>query len=135
MRTRMSGGVTGKAGDSLPMSIGYRRTSAESFAPSIAFCGCMLAQRRLAHVYPELVGRQHEVSQTVRDSMERGVPLGHYRLGPWVTAREANRDCGRTGEPFWHKESYTEASPGVATRHAKACATTERVATLALMGR
>jgi hypothetical protein len=35
----------------------------------------MLAQRRLAHVYPEVVGREHEIAQTGRDSMERGVHL------------------------------------------------------------
>ena len=64
--------------------------------------------------------------------MERGVGLGHYQLGPFVvmanhvhvlllplvppsrllkslkgsTAREANRLLGRTGEPFWQRESY-----------------------------
>jgi putative transposase len=61
-----------------------------------------------------------------------GARLGHYRLGPFVvmanhvhvllfplvppsrllkslkgfTARQANRLLGRTGEPFWQKESY-----------------------------
>jgi len=66
------------------------------------------------------------------DSLERGVGLGHYQLGPFVamanhvhvlllplvppsrllkslkgsTAREANRLLGRTGEPFWQRESY-----------------------------
>jgi putative transposase len=66
------------------------------------------------------------------DSLRRGVTLGHYQLGPFVvmanhvhvlllplappsqllkslkgsTAREANRRLGRTGEPFWQRESY-----------------------------
>ena len=65
-------------------------------------------------------------------SLRRGVRLGHYELGAYVimanhvhlliqpniatdrllkslkgaTAREANRLLGRTGEPFWQKETY-----------------------------
>ena len=65
-------------------------------------------------------------------SLRKGVELGHYELGAYVvmanhvhlliwpkvtpdrllkslkgaTAREANRLLGRTGEPFWQKESY-----------------------------
>jgi len=76
--------------------------------------------------------RQTEISQIVLVSLERGVALGHYELGSYVvmanhvhvlllpkvapsrllrslkgaTAREANRILGRTGEPFWQKESY-----------------------------
>lgn len=66
------------------------------------------------------------------DSLFRGVELGHYTLGAFAvmanhvhvlllpeispscllkslkghTAREANRLLGRTGEPFWQRESY-----------------------------
>lgn len=76
--------------------------------------------------------RQPEIAQVVVDAIHKGVDLGHYRLGAWVvmanhvhlliepaiaperlmkslkgvTAREANRLLGRTGEPFWQKESY-----------------------------
>jgi len=75
---------------------------------------------------------QPDVAQIVVDSIHRGVSLGHYELGAYVvmanhvhlliqpmippdrlmkslkgaTAREANRLLGRTGEPFWQKESY-----------------------------
>src|SRR5258706_485537 len=65
-------------------------------------------------------------------AFQKGVDLGHYELGAYVvmpnhvhllirpsiaperlmkslkgaSAREANRVLGRTGEPFWQKESY-----------------------------
>jgi REP element-mobilizing transposase RayT len=76
--------------------------------------------------------RQPEVAGIVAASIRKGVELGHYELGAYVvmanhvhlliwpkvapdrllkslkgaTAREANRLLGRTGEPFWQKESY-----------------------------
>ena len=76
--------------------------------------------------------RQEALSRLVRDSLCRGVALGHYQLGAFVimahhvhvllwplvdpsrllkslkgyTARAANRLLGRTGEPFWQRESY-----------------------------
>jgi REP element-mobilizing transposase RayT len=76
--------------------------------------------------------RQPAVAQLVVDSIEKGVHLAHYDLHAYVvmsnhvhllilpkidpsrllkslkgaTAREANRLLGRTGEPFWQKESY-----------------------------
>jgi len=76
--------------------------------------------------------RQEPIARLVVDSLERGVELGHYQLGPFVvmanpvhvlllplvppshllkslkgsTAREANRLLGRTGEPFRQRESY-----------------------------
>ncbi len=76
--------------------------------------------------------RQPEIARVVVGSIHKGVDLGHYKLGAWVvmanhvhlliepavaperlmrslkgtTAREANRLLGRTGEPFWQKESY-----------------------------
>ena len=72
------------------------------------------------------------MARLVRDSIHRGVELGHYQLHAFVvmpnhvhvlltprlppsrllqslkgfTAREANRILGRTGEPFWQRESY-----------------------------
>jgi putative transposase len=75
---------------------------------------------------------QREIAQIVVASIHKGVDLGHYELGAYVvmanhvhllirpriaphrvlkslkgaTAREANRLLGRTGEPFWQKESY-----------------------------
>ena len=76
--------------------------------------------------------RQPEIARIVVASIYKGVDLGHYELGAYVvmanhvhllirpriapdrllkslkgaTAREANRVLGRTGEPFWQKESY-----------------------------
>jgi hypothetical protein len=76
--------------------------------------------------------RQPNIAQLVVDSIYRGMHLGHYDLHAYVvmanhvhllispridpshlmkslkgsTAREANRHLGRTGEPFWQKESY-----------------------------
>lgn len=76
--------------------------------------------------------RSPEIARIVVDSIDRGVVLGHYELGAYVvmanhvhllirpriaperilkslkgaTARWANRALGRTGEPFWQKESY-----------------------------
>jgi putative transposase len=76
--------------------------------------------------------RQPEIAQVVIASIYKGVELGHYELGAYVvmanhvhlliqpqippqrllkslkgvTARDANRLLGRTGEPFWQKESY-----------------------------
>lgn len=75
---------------------------------------------------------QEPIAQLVIQSLCRGVELGQYQLGSFVlmanhvhvlllpsiapslllksikgyTAREANRLLGRTGEPFWQKESY-----------------------------
>ena len=80
---------------------------------------------------PMYLHRQ-EVAQIVVESLKRGVELGHYDLRAYVvmanhvhvlllpkvapgrllqslkgvTAREANRLLGRTGESFWQRESY-----------------------------
>ncbi len=76
--------------------------------------------------------RQEAIAKLVVDSLFKGVELGHYQLGEFVimanhvhvlllplippsrllkslkgyTAHEANRVLGRTGEPFWRRESY-----------------------------
>lgn len=76
--------------------------------------------------------RQDAIANVVANSLLRGVELGHYELGAFVimanhvhalllpkievsklmgslkgfTARAANRLLGRTGTPFWQKESY-----------------------------
>jgi len=75
--------------------------------------------------------RQERIARIVADSLQRGVELGHYRLGAWAimtnhvhvllfpriapsrlqslkgtTAREANQVLGRIGERFWQAESY-----------------------------
>jgi REP element-mobilizing transposase RayT len=76
--------------------------------------------------------RQPEIARLVVDCVRGGVDLGHYELAAYVvmanhvhlllrplitpdrllkslkgaTARYANRLVGRTGEPFWQKESY-----------------------------
>jgi REP element-mobilizing transposase RayT len=76
--------------------------------------------------------RQEAVAKLVIAALLSGARLGHFRLGPFVvmgnhlhvlffplvppsrllkslkgfTARQANRLLGRTGEPFWQKESY-----------------------------
>jgi REP element-mobilizing transposase RayT len=76
--------------------------------------------------------RQPAIAQVVVDSIHKGVQLAHFELHAYVvmgnhvhllirpridpshllkslkgaTAREANRVLGRTGEPFWQKESY-----------------------------
>ena len=76
--------------------------------------------------------REPEIAQIVVAAIHKGVELGHYHLGAYVvmsnhvhlllrpviepsrllkslkgaTAREANRLLGRTGEPFWQKESH-----------------------------
>jgi len=76
--------------------------------------------------------RQEPIARVVQASLHRGVDLGHYELGAYAimanhvhalllpkvapsrllqslkgaTAREANRLLGRTGEPFWQRESY-----------------------------
>ena len=76
--------------------------------------------------------RLPRIAQIVVLSTHKGVELGHYALNSYVvmpnhvhllilpkiapdrlmkslkgsTAREANRALGRTGEPFWQKESY-----------------------------
>jgi REP element-mobilizing transposase RayT len=76
--------------------------------------------------------KQDAVAQIVVDAVERGVALGYFQLDSYVimanhvhllvfpliepsrllkslkgfTAREANRILGRTGEPFWQRESY-----------------------------
>src|SRR5262245_23956117 len=82
--------------------------------------------------YGPMYLRQPAIAQLVVDSIRKGVQLGHYELYAYVvvanqvhllirpqvnpsrllkslkgaTAREANRRLGRTGEPFWQKESY-----------------------------
>jgi REP element-mobilizing transposase RayT len=76
--------------------------------------------------------REAAIAQIVVESIHKGVELAHFELGAYVvmanhvhllilpkiaadrlmkslkgsTAREANRALGRTGEPFWQKESY-----------------------------
>jgi REP element-mobilizing transposase RayT len=76
--------------------------------------------------------RQDAIANLVVESLHRGAELGHYELASFVvmanhvhvlllpkappsrlmkslkgsTAREANRLLGRTGEPFWQRESY-----------------------------
>src|ERR1017187_4620864 len=76
--------------------------------------------------------RQEPIASLVVESLHRGAALGHYDLACFVvmpnhvhvlllpkvspsrlmkslkgcTAREANRLLGRTGEPFWQRESY-----------------------------
>jgi REP element-mobilizing transposase RayT len=76
--------------------------------------------------------RQDAIAKLVVESLHRGAELGHYELASFVvmanhvhvlllpkippsrlmkslkgcTAREANRLLGRTGEPFWQRESY-----------------------------
>jgi REP element-mobilizing transposase RayT len=76
--------------------------------------------------------RLDSVAQLVKNSLETGERLGHYRLHAWVvmanhvhilitpevdptrsiaslkgvTARAANKLLGRTGEPFWQAECY-----------------------------
>jgi REP element-mobilizing transposase RayT len=76
--------------------------------------------------------RQPAIAQLVVESIRKGVPLGHYELYAYevmanhvhilvhphiepsrllkslkgATARQANKLLGRTGEPFWQKESY-----------------------------
>ncbi len=75
---------------------------------------------------------QDELASLVAASLRHGEETGEYELGAFVimanhvhalllpripvsrlmkslkgyTAREANRLLGRTGEPFWQKESY-----------------------------
>jgi putative transposase len=76
--------------------------------------------------------RQDAIAELVVASLFKGVEVGHYQLGAFVimanhvhvlllplvapshllkslkgvTAREANKILGRTGEPFWQRESY-----------------------------
>jgi putative transposase len=76
--------------------------------------------------------RQDPIADLVVASLHRGAEFGHYELASFVvmanhvhvlllpkvavsrlmkslkgyTAREANRLLGRTGEPFWQRESY-----------------------------
>ena len=76
--------------------------------------------------------RQDAIANLVVESLRRGAELGHYELASFVvmanhvhvlllpkvppsrllkalkgcTAREANCLLGRTGEPFWQRESY-----------------------------
>ena len=76
--------------------------------------------------------KQEAIAQRVIDSLFKGAELSHYQLGPFaimanhvhvlllpqispskllqslkgVTAREANKLLGRTGEQFWRRESY-----------------------------
>ena len=80
---------------------------------------------------PSFLGEE-PVASIVAESLYRGMEIGHYRLGPFVimanhvhvlllplvspsrflkslksvTARNANRVLGRTGEAFWQRESY-----------------------------
>ena len=75
---------------------------------------------------------QESIATLVIHSLLRGIELGHYQLGAFAimanhvhvlllpqvppsrllkslkgyTAHEANRLLGRTGEPFWQRESY-----------------------------
>ena len=80
---------------------------------------------------PKYLARE-PIARIVRNSLEKGVALGHYDLRAWVimpnhvhvllrpkidpslllralkgvTAREANRTLGFTGSSFWQRESY-----------------------------
>jgi len=80
--------------------------------------------------------RQGAIANLVVESLHRGAELGHYELASFVvmanhvhvlllpkappsrlmkslkgsTAREANRLLGRTGEPFWQRESREQSS-------------------------
>jgi putative transposase len=82
--------------------------------------------------YGPLYLRQPEIARLMVTSIYKGVELAHYDLHAYAvmanhvhllieprimpsrllkslkgaTAREANRILGRTGEPFWQKESY-----------------------------
>jgi REP element-mobilizing transposase RayT len=75
-----------------------------------------------------------DIARIVAASIIKGAELGHYAPAAWVvmpnhvhllitphispsrllkslkgaTARDANRVLGRTGEPFWQKESYDD---------------------------
>jgi putative transposase len=76
--------------------------------------------------------KRDEIAGIVVEALFEGARLGHYVLGPFVvmanhvhvlvmplvapsrllksiknvTARRANRVLGRTGEPFWQRETY-----------------------------
>ncbi|HLK22697.1 MAG TPA: transposase [Bryobacteraceae bacterium] len=76
--------------------------------------------------------KREDIAQVVVDSLFKGAAIGHYQLGPFAimsnhvhvlllpeisasdllkalkgsTARSANAILGRTGEPFWRRESY-----------------------------
>jgi REP element-mobilizing transposase RayT len=76
--------------------------------------------------------KRPEIARIIIDSLDTGVALGHYELGPWVvmsnhvhalmlprlsvprmlkgvksfTARQANIILGLTGNPFWQAETY-----------------------------
>ncbi|HVO96664.1 MAG TPA: transposase [Bryobacteraceae bacterium] len=76
--------------------------------------------------------KRPEIAQIVVESIQRGAELGHYQLAAYIvmanhvhllirplidpsrrlrslkgaSAREANIALGRTGQPFWQKESY-----------------------------
>jgi putative transposase len=82
--------------------------------------------------YGPMYLKQPGIAQVVVDSIRKGADLEHYELGAYVvmanhvhllilpriapdrllkslkgaTARQANRLLGRTGDPFWQKESY-----------------------------
>jgi len=86
---------------------------------------------------PRYLGRP-ELAEVVVECLKRGVALGHYELRAYVimanhvhvvllpkvaparllqplkgvTAREANRFLGRTGESFWQRESYDPLGQG-----------------------
>jgi putative transposase len=88
-------------------------------------------QLDLARAGPTFL-RQDVVAALVVEALYKGVELGHYELAAFVvmanhvhvlllpkvppsrllkslkgyTARQANRLLGRTGEPFWQRESY-----------------------------
>jgi len=76
--------------------------------------------------------RRADIARIVTNSLHRGAQTGRYALRAWAvmanhvhvlllpgippqrllhalkgeTAREANQALGRTGQPFWHAESY-----------------------------
>jgi REP element-mobilizing transposase RayT len=76
--------------------------------------------------------KDENIARLVVDSLFKGMEMGQYKLGPFAimanhvhvlllptvppsvllkslkgfTAREANKLLGRTGEPFWQRESY-----------------------------
>ena len=119
--------VTWHLHGSLPVSQ-YPRPEKASAGQAFVWIDRQLDAARSGPLYL----RQEAIARLVRDSIYRGVELGHYQLGAFVimanhvhvlllplvdpsrllqslkgyTAREANRVLGRTGEPFWQRESY-----------------------------
>jgi putative transposase len=112
---------------SLPQAM-YPPTAKHSSGSAFVWMDRYLDSARTGPLYLS----QAPVARVVTDSLQRGVLLGHYELGPYVimpnhvhvlllpkvapsqllralkgaTARQANLLLGRTGEIFWQPESY-----------------------------